>query len=316
MSSTPIPLRATTVEEAVNAFFAHLRYRKKAEGTLKQWRPPLRDFTVWAGDRSAASLATHEIEGFLSDWIASFEKRNKRGPSDHSIKNVIVALRSLYKYLNDYGLLLEEGRHVRNPMLPIEPPTPSPKVNDWLRRSEDEALLSAFFRTEDERIIVWFLRWTGLRLGEALSLLISDLDLLEGTVYVRKSKTARGRRAIPIADELRPRIRQWLTVLENRGLYKKDGLLFPSRYGNPWTQQYAEKIVRRVGERVEIERLTPHRLRRTFGSYLLNEGVRLEVVSKLLGHRSTQVTEDAYAELLDQTVRKEMLAALGGSTSH
>ena len=97
-----------------------------------------------------------------------------------------------------------------------------------------------------------------------------------------------------------------------RGLYRKDGPLFPSRHGNPWTQQYAQKIIRRVGDRVEIERLTPHRLRRTFGSYLLNEGVRLEVVSKLLGHRSTEVTEEAYAELLDQTVRKEMLAALGG----
>jgi integrase len=312
MSGTLHHLNPTTVEEAVQAFFGHLSYRRKAEGTFKQWRPPLRDFTEWAGERSPASLATHEIESFLSDSIASFEQRNKRGPSDHWIKNVIVALRSLYKYLNDYGLLLEEGRPVRNPMLPIQPPTPSPKVNDWLRRSEDEALLSTFFKTEDERIIVWFLRWTGLRLGEALSLLISDLDLLEGTVYVRKSKTSRGRRAVPITDELRLRIKQWLTILEDRGLHEKDGPLFPSRYGNPWTQQYTQKIIRRVGDRAGIERLTPHRLRRTFGSYLLNEGVRLEVVSKLLGHRSTEVTEQAYAELLDQTIRKEMLTALGG----
>jgi integrase/recombinase XerD len=312
MSSTTHPLRPTTVEEAVEAFFCHLRYRKKTEGTRKQWRPPLRDFTKWAGNRTTASLTTHEIEGFLSDWIAAFERRNKREPSDHTIKNVIVALRSMYKYLNDYGLLLDEGLPVRNPMLPIEPPTPEPKVNDWLRRSEDEALLSAFFKTEDERVLVWFLRWTGLRLGEALSLRVSDLDLSEGTVYVRKSKTARGRRAIPLTDELRPRINEWLRVLDRRGLYRTDGPLFPSRHGNPWTQQYAQKIIRRVGDRVEIERLTPHRLRRTFGSHLLNEGVRLEVVSKLLGHRSTEVTEDAYAELLDQTVRKEMLSALSG----
>jgi integrase/recombinase XerD len=312
MSGTTHPLRPTTVEEAVRAFFGHLRYRKKTQGTLKQWRPPLRDFTVWAGDRSPAALSTHEIEGFLSQWIASFEERNQREPSGHTIKNVIVALRSLYKYLNDYGLLLNEGRPVRNPMLPIQPPAPDAKVNDWLRRSEDEALLSAFFKTEDERIIIWFLRWTGLRLGEALALHVSDLDLVDGAVYVRTSKTARGKRAVPITPELHPRIKQWLGVLEARGLYKKDGPLFPTRHGKPWTQQYAQKIVRRVGDRVEIERLTPHRLRRTFGSHLLNEGVRLEVVSKLLGHRSTEVTEEAYAELLDQTIRKEMLAALGG----
>jgi integrase/recombinase XerD len=312
MSGTTHHLTPTTVQDAVDAFFGHLRYRKKAQGTLKQWRPPLRDFTKWAGSRSPASIATHEIEGFLSDWMESFQERNRREPSDHTIKNVIVAIRSLYKYLNDYGLLVEEGRPVRNPMLPIRPPTPDAKVNDWLRKSEDEALLSAFFKTDDERILVWFLRWTGLRLGEALSLRISDVDLDDGTVYVRASKTARGRRAVPITDELRPRIKEWLRVLGRRRLYRKDGPFLPSRHGNPWTQQYAQKIIRRVGDRVEIERLTPHRLRRTFGSHLLNEGVRLEVVSKLLGHRSTEVTEEAYAELLDQTVRKEMLTALSG----
>lgn len=129
---------------------------------------------------------------------------------------------------------------------------------------------------------------------------------------MRKSKTARGRRAVPITAELRPRIKQRLGVLETRGLDRKEGPLFPTRHGKPWTQQYAQKIVRRVGDRVEIKRLTPHRLRRTFGSHLLNEGVCLEVVSKLLGHRSTEVTEDAYAELLDQTVRQEMLTALSG----
>jgi integrase len=56
--------------------------------------------------------------------------------------------------------------------------------------------------------------------------------------------------------------------------------------------------------------VTPHTLRRTFGSYLLNRGLRLEVVSKLLGHASTTVTERAYAELLDETARRELFQAL------
>src|SRR5512132_1824882 len=104
MSGTTQHLIPTTVDEAVKAFFGHLRYRKKAPGTLDQWRPPLRTFSAWAGDKSPAALATHEIEAFLGEWMTSFEERNKREPSDHTVKNVIVALRSLYKYLNDYGL--------------------------------------------------------------------------------------------------------------------------------------------------------------------------------------------------------------------
>ena len=56
--------------------------------------------------------------------------------------------------------------------------------------------------------------------------------------------------------------------------------------------------------------VSPHTLRRTFGSHLLNNGLRLEVVSKLLGHATTTITEQAYAELLDDTTRRELLHAL------
>ena len=61
-----------------------------------------------------------------------------------------------------------------------------------------------------------------------------------------------------------------------------------------------------------VSSITPHTLRRTFGSYLLNKGLRLEVVSKLLGHSSTVVTERAYAELLGSTIRDELLACARG----
>jgi integrase len=62
--------------------------------------------------------------------------------------------------------------------------------------------------------------------------------------------------------------------------------------------------------------VTPHTLRRTFGSDLINRGLRLEVVSKLLGHATTTITEHAYAELLDDTTRRELLHALQQHTTH
>ncbi len=70
-------------------------------------------------------------------------------------------------------------------------------------------------------------------------------------------------------------------------------------------------MLERVGKRVGLSRkLKPHTLRRTFGSHLVNKGLRLEAVSKLLGHASTAITEKAYARLEDTTVRAEMLEAL------
>ena len=62
-----------------------------------------------------------------------------------------------------------------------------------------------------------------------------------------------------------------------------------------------------------LSQLSPHTLRRTFASDLLNRGLRLEIVSKLLGHASTSITERAYAQLLDQTTRRELLHALNQS---
>ena len=75
--------------------------------------------------------------------------------------------------------------------------------------------------------------------------------------------------------------------------------------------QQVQAIVRRVGERAGIEgRLTPHRLRRTYGSYLINATVRLESVSKLLGHANTSITERAYAQMLALTYREKYEALL------
>lgn len=173
--------------------------------------------------------------------------------------------------------------------------------------------------SDGESAIVWFLRWTGLRIGEALSLKVADVDFAEGLIFVRKSKTARGVRAVPIAPELRPKLNRWLHVLQERGLLADNAPLFCTRNRRPWSSQQAEKIVRRVAARAKlriddkgVSRVTPHTLRRTFGSHLLNVGCRIEVVSALLGHSSTEITEKAYAELTQQTIRREMLTALGG----
>src|SRR5947207_12766068 len=98
MSGTLHPIRPTTVTEAVRAFEAHLRFKRKAERTIIQYEPVLRTFAAWAGDRSPASVRTFEIQSFLEHWLAKFLARNAREPSDHAIKGVVVALRSFYRY--------------------------------------------------------------------------------------------------------------------------------------------------------------------------------------------------------------------------
>ena len=202
----------------------------------------------------------------------------------------------------------------RNPALALEAPVIRPAGElDWLRTEDDERLLAHPMKNEREAVLVFLFRMTGLRLDEALTLTNTDIDLLAQRIVVRQSKSDAGYRAVPIAPELLPHLDAWLDFVKREGWYEPHGPFLVTRNGTPMKAQYVEQALQRIGERAGLTRkLKPHTLRRTFGSYLLNKGLRLEVVSKLLGHANTAITERAYARLEDDTIRDEMLNILAG----
>lgn len=203
----------------------------------------------------------------------------------------------------------ENGLSVSNPMGPIlrHKPKVERRINGWLREDEDVRLMAGQM-TPHEKAIIFLLRFTGLRVSEAVGLRIRDVSLTTDKITVRESKTEAGRRTIPILPGLKPVLRAWLNELEANGLNKPDGhFLCTLREGNskkspgvrtepgrPLAPQFVWKVVKRVGERNGSRmvdgksELSPHALRRTFGSDLINRGVRLEVISRLLGHSSTR----------------------------
>jgi integrase/recombinase XerD len=304
-----------TLNHLVEAFFGNLRRRNKASLTLERWRPELRRFAVWVGERPMWEITAADLDGgFLPNWEAEFRLRNGRDPSPNSLRAVIQAVKSFYAYLERFDRLVDgEGRPYRNPALALEAPVIRPPAElDWLHSDEDEALLGCSL-SKREAILVYFFRLTGLRLSEALSLTNRDVDLSSNEVRVRSSKSDAGYRSVPILPELRPQIVEWQSFVKAQGWYDQDGPFLVTRCKTQMHPQYVEAALQRVGERAGLaRRLTPHTLRRTFGSHLLNRGVRLEVVSRLLGHASTAITERAYARLEDKTIRAELLAALGG----
>ena len=179
-----------------------------------------------------------------------------------------------------------------------------------------------------ERMVVWLLRWTGLRVSEACSLKLDDVDLTPGreNLLVRQSKTAAGMRTIPVVPCLVPELETWLERLRSKRITSPQANLLATGTGSGFKPTFVWRLVKRAGERADVrpvlcqcgsrlrtrhaagcsanderrERLvdhTPH-ASADIRSCLLNKGLRLEVVSRLLGHSSTVVTERAYAELL------------------
>jgi integrase len=329
-------------DEILTAYESSLVRQGRADATRKKYVQGARAFVDWSGDR-LESLTTVDIDLFLSRWERSFEEQTGRRPRRATVRGRICALRSFFSYLDRTGLLEDEaGRSVKNPMDGILAPTVEQRPNDFLRPIEDAALLECC-SPPAERIVVWLLRWTGLRVAEACSLKLQDLDLTPGreSLAVLKSKTTAGVRTLPLVPCLLPELDTWLAILRERGVMSPQAPLLATRRGSAFKPTFVWRLVKRAGARAEVRpvpclcgtangtrhdkgcprtvsgenlsSITPHTLRRTFGSYLLNQGLRLEVVSRLLGHSSTVVTERAYAELLGTTIRDELLAVLDPS---
>jgi site-specific recombinase XerD len=297
-------MHSCSVPDTLASFDAYLARRGRAARTRDKYAHFLRQFTSWAGDRAPGSFTAQEIElGYLGTWHTEFERRHGKPPSPNTLRHHIAALKSYYAFLERFDLI-----DSRNPMRQIDGPRVERKANDWLSPKEDDQLLSAV-RTPHERIVIYLLRFTGLRIGEATSLLNDDVDLAAETITIRSSKTPSGRRVIPVLPDLRPELVAWQRYQAGRLLFNATHPLLATANGTPMWPQYAWRVVKRVAERAELRSISPHTLRRTFGSDLLNSGVRLEVVSKALGHASTTITEKSYAELLDATLIHEVLAS-------
>ena len=328
------------VDDLVRAYDTALARQGRAPGTRKKYVPLARAFLDWGQDRLHGQPTTLDIDLFLSSREGVLETLLGRAPQRSTMRGQIATLRSFFLYLERSGLLTDaEGSPLSNPMGAVVAPTVEQRPNDFLRPLEDAALLGCA-SPPAERIVVWLLRWSGLRVAEACGLQLQDLDLApeRGSIVVPKSKTSAGMRTIPIVPCLVPELETWLDDLESRGITSPEDYFLATATRSAFKPTFVWRLVKRAGARAGVRRvececgsrrrtrhergcpetttgenvsaITPHTLRRTFGSHLLNRGLRLEVVSRLLGHSSTVVTERAYAELLAPTIRDELLAVL------
>ena len=300
----------------VAAWSSWLR-RTRSAATVKRWLPVIGAFAEWLEDEQVALdvvRGTHLENGFLGWWGRRFELQHGRVPADKTWLAVHAALASFFAWLDR-----AERGPARNPMTRVDRPKARRKRLDALSGDELERLLTAGPGRPQQRIAVWFLRWSGLRVGEFVQLRQRDVDLAAGFIYVRQSKTDAGVRDVPIAPELRPEIVRWLRYLDRAGQRDPHRPFACTRVGTAQTPQQVERAVKIAGLRADVRPhrdrsavgrenhsgVTCHQLRRTFATDLLHRGLDIESVSALLGHADVRVTQQAYAELRrDEVARR------------
>lgn len=237
----------------------------------------------------------------LHEFLASL---HDLGLTLASQARMVAALRAFYKYIYSEGLIDE------NPTALLESPKAERLLPDVLSVEEIDAMIAAIPDGKDEaqrnRAIIEMLYGSGLRVSELCGLRISRLSIPDGMAII-EGKGAK-QRIVPVSPGAIAAIEEYM-VQRNHGPINKgaEDILFLNRRGRPLSRVMIFYIIRQLAELAGIhKRVSPHTLRHSFATHLLEGGANLRAIQQMLGHESIATTE-IYVHLDSSGLRRQLL---------
>ena len=290
---TAVAARRLVPEQVVRAFLDHLSVeRGSAPNTLASYRRDLARYVAYLAERGVASIAdvagTH-VTGFLAYLRTGDEQHPPLSAS--SAARAVIAVRGLHRFALTDGLVeVDVAREVHPPAAPRRLPKAIP-VED-VERLLDAAGYAGTGLAVRDRALLELLYGTGARISEAVGLTVDDLDLAERTVLL----TGKGgkQRRVPIGSYAARAVEAYLVqarpALAAAG--RGSPALFLNSRGGPLSRQSAWVVLRAAAERAGLANgLSPHTLRHSFATHLMEGGADVRVVQELLGHASVTTTQ-------------------------
>jgi integrase/recombinase XerD len=294
-TSNAVPTESS--QALVEAFLDHLRVaRRLADHTIDSYRRDLLIFARFAAGESlaldAATLAG--LEGFVRDLMA-------RGYSPRSVARLVAALRGFYRFL------VLDRRLASSPADDLRAPRAWPQLPSYLGADDVDRLLEApdvaTPRGVRDRALVEVLYATGLRVSELVRLRIADLNLDGG--YLTCVGKGSKERIVPIGDAAVGWVRKYLAGPRGEILAGRTSpwLFVSGPRGTPFTRVGFWKLLKRYGGRAGIARtLSPHVVRHSFATHLLERGADLRAIQMMLGHADLSSTQ-IYTHVLEARLR-------------
>lgn len=272
-----------------------------ARKTLEAYSLDLADFADFRLNQSAAAISEDDTALILRYLIVL----RARGLSARSRARHLVAIRGFYRFL------VEEDMLQNDPSALIELPKSGLKLPEVLSYTEVRRLLDAPEKDKPagmrDAAMLELLYASGLRVSELVHLRAQDVNLEAG--YVRVFGKGAKERVVPFGRHAREKLADFLESARSRLLKGRSStVLFPARAGRPMTRQGFWKLLRRYTGKAGIRKpVTPHTLRHSFASHLLEGGADLRAVQIMLGHvdiATTQIYTHVARERLKQVHRK------------
>src|SRR5271165_4730883 len=292
----------TTVEKAVAKFVRSLQERNASPHTIKAYTTDLAQFAEYVGPQTWGDIDHVLIRGNLSSLY-------ERGLSKTSVARALAALRSLYRWLAQEGVVDQNpAALVATPKLPKRlPRVPTiEEVNTVLDSKMPDC--SAF--NERDLAILELLYGCGIRNSELIGINVDDIRWSNEVVLVRGK--GKKERYVPFGDSAAAAVRQYLPAREKilvAAKCPKERALLVNLRGSRLTTRSVGRIVKQiVVARGLSPDVHPHTLRHAFGTHMLEEGADLRAIQEMLGHerlsttqRYTQLTVKHVMEVYDRT---------------
>lgn len=277
------------MDVAVERFLRYLKAERNASAyTIKSYREDLASLILFLQREDdqlphASQISLLELRGYIGAM-------HEAGYAKASVSRRLASIRSFFRFAQ------REGWVTQNPAKPLRNPRPDRKLPHTLSTDEIDLLLKTPELSSDaglrDRAILETMYSAGLRVSEAVSLNDDDLDLVQGLLRVR-GKGKRERLAM-LGSHAAKAITRWLAA---RRLHPKDDVpgkrpVFTNRFGRRLTtRSVARMLEKHLAASGLDQRTSPHTLRHSFATHLLDRGADIRSVQELLGHKSLVTTQ-------------------------
>jgi integrase/recombinase XerC len=305
------------VEKTLKRYMLHLGIEKGvSESTLRAYEGDILQFFTWLEESGGGTEPSSTVPAHVKSWLGSL---SRNGYTPRSTSRKVASLRSFFSWLARHGEI------DRDPTLGLSTPKKGRDLPVFVGKEAVARMMDLPPRDTKkgmrDRAVLELLYGTGMRLAELVGCSVMHCDFTRGTIRVLGKRDKE--RILPLSGEASTALEAWMKEIfgiaseafSDRTLYtgfffdRPDTPLFPGRDGMSISRRTVQRIVKKYLEQVAVlTRMSPHVMRHTFATHLLDGGADLRAVQELLGHVNltttqiyTHVTMEKLREIFDKS---------------
>jgi len=274
-------------DKSIQSFLDYLKYEKRYSiHTLTSYQTDLTDFFEYINFQFSNPSLKDINHNYVRSWLAYLKGKKL---VSKSLNRKISSLKSFFKYQ------LKIGRIETTPMTNVISPKSSKRLPVFVRESETKELTQSLnqstedWKTLNGKMLISIFYATGMRLSELITLKEKQIDFSRSQIKVLGKGNKE--RIIPVSKEAMQTIREYIQM-KKRDFEKTDDVFLVTEKGKKVYPKYAYLLVKKILNKTSsLDKQSPHVLRHTFATHLMNNGADLNAVKELLGHSSLASTQ-------------------------